>query len=83
MEYDWELTKKDNHSTDKYIGEAKAKQIALKEAGGGAVIKIEFEMDHGIPVYEVEVIYNELEYDIEIHAKTGAVLDVDVDYLYE
>ncbi len=83
LEYDWELAKKDNHSTDKYIGEAKAKQIALKEAGGGAVIKIEFEMDHGIPVYEVEVIYNELEYDIEIHAKTGAVLDVDVDYLYE
>ncbi len=83
LKYEWELTKKNNNSADKYIGEAKAKQIALREAGGGTVIKIEFEMDHGIPVYEVEIINDELEYDIEIHAKTGAVLDVDVDYLYE
>lgn len=81
LEYEWELTTKS--SSSKYIGTAKAKEIALKEVGGGHVTKVEFDMDDGVPVYEVEIIKGEYEYDVEIHAKTGKVLEVDKDSIYD
>ena len=40
-------------------------------------------MDHGVPVYEVEVIKGELEYEIKIHARTGKILEVDIDSIYD
>ena len=46
------------------------------------MIKVEFDMDDGVPVYEVEVINGEYEYDVEIHAKTGTILDVDMDHIW-
>lgn len=80
LEYEWKLTAK---SGSKYIGTEKAKEIALKKVGGGHVMKVEFDMDDGIPVYEVEIIKGDYEYDVEIHAKTGKVLEVDKDYIYD
>lgn len=82
LEYDWELTAKKNQSTA-YIGAEKAKQIALKETGGGHVTKVVFDMDDGVPVYEVEIIKDAYEYDIEIHAKTGKILDFEMDSIYD
>jgi uncharacterized membrane protein YkoI len=40
-------------------------------------------MDDGVPVYEVEIIKGDYEYDVEIHAKTGKILEVDKDYIYD
>lgn len=82
LEYDWELTTKKNQSTA-YIGAEKAKQIALNETGGGHVTKVVFDMDDGVPVYEVEIIKDVYEYDIEIHAKTGKILDFEMDSIYD
>lgn len=82
LEYEWEINAKSS-SNNKYIGEKKAKQIALKEVGGGTVVKIEFDMDDGVPVYEIEIVDGELEYEVIIHARTGAVLEIDVDYIYD
>lgn len=82
LEYDWELTTKNSQDTT-YIGVEKAKQIALKETGGGHVTKVSFDMDNGVPVYEVEVIKDVYEYDIEIHAKTGKILDFEMDSIYD
>ncbi len=82
LEYDWELTTKKTQSTT-YIGTEKAKQIALKETGGGHVTKVSFDMDNGVPVYEVEIIKDMYEYDIEIHAKTGKILDFEMDSIYD
>ncbi|MCX4320207.1 MAG: PepSY domain-containing protein [Lachnospiraceae bacterium] len=82
LEYEWELTTKSSNKNN-YIGTAKAKEIALKKVGGGHVIKVEFDMDDGVPVYEVEIIKGDYEYDVEIHAKTGKILEVDKDYIYD
>ena len=81
LEYEWELTRKTNNKD--YIGEKKAKQIALKEVGGGKVIKIEFDMDDGVPVYEVEIVEDDMEYERIIHAVTGAILEIDMDSIYD
>ena len=75
LEYEWELTTKSSNKNN-YIGTAKAKEIALKKVGGGHVIKVEFDMDDGVPVYEVEIIKGDYEYDVEIHAKTGKILEL-------
>ena len=82
LEYEWELTTKSSNKNNS-IGTAKAKEIALKKVGGGHVIKVEFDMDDGVPVYEVEIIKGDYEYDVEIHAKTGKILEVDKDYIYD
>lgn len=80
IEYDWELTSKSN-SGNKYIGAEKAKLIALEKTGGGVVTKVEFDNDDGVPVYEVEIIKDNYEYEVKVHAKTGKILEIDMDYI--
>lgn len=84
LEYEWDLLKKSSKkdTTEKYIGVEKAKQIALKKVPGADVIKIEFDTDDGVPVYEIEMIKGKYEYEIEIHAKTGEILDYEKELLY-
>lgn len=65
------------------IGEEQAKQIALGHTGGGTLVKVKLDTEDGILVYEVEILYNEYEYEIEIHAGTGEILDVDIDSIYD
>ena len=77
LEYEWELTNVKGREDAEYISEEKAKQIALKEAGGGTVVKIKFETDDGVPVYEVDIINGSYEYEIKIHARTGEILESD------
>lgn len=78
IEYKWELKTKTTNKNN-YIGVEKAKKIALKEVPDGTVIKVEFDKDDGVPVYEVEVIKDYSEYEIKIHAKTGKILDIDIE----
>lgn len=77
LEYEWELTNVKGREDAEYISEEKAKQIALKEAGGGTVVKIKFETDDGVAVYEVDIINGSYEYEIKIHARTGEILESD------
>ena len=63
-----------------YIGKTRAKNIALKRSGGGNVVKCHFEWDDGIPQYEIEIWRGNWEYDIDVHAKTGRIIDYDKDY---
>lgn len=68
-------------TTDGLISEAKAKEIALAKAPSGAtVVKCELDRDDGRYVYEVEMRSGRTEYDCEINAVTGVILDWDVDY---
>lgn len=77
LDYEWKLT--NTSSKTGIIGETKAKQIALKKVPGATVIKIEYDKDDGIAVYEVELIKGSYEYDIKIDAKTGAILEYEKD----
>lgn len=66
-----------------FIGEAKAKEIALKHAGATAgeisAFKSKLDTDDGIAVYELEFRAGGYEYDYEINASTGEILQSEKD----
>ena len=72
-----------NPDTNKYIGEERAKQIAIDKAGLKAtdVIfdRVKLENDNGTWVYEIEFKSKSAEYDAEIKAEDGTVLEWEVD----
>ncbi|ETT87351.1 PepSY domain-containing protein [Viridibacillus sp. FSL R5-0477] len=70
------ITKVPNPTTT-FIGEQKASQIALTKAKG-TITKIELDEEDG--VYEIEVKDGMYEYELEIDAKTGAILDFEKEY---
>ena len=66
------------------ISKAQAKEIALVNAGLKAedvtFTKVKLETDDGILQYEVDFNKGNYEYDYDIDAKTGAVIDSDMDF---
>lgn len=60
-----------------------AQNIALKHAGFAAdqvtVLHTEYEIEHGVPQYDVEFHHGYWEYDYEIHADTGEILSYSKD----
>lgn len=68
-----------------YIGADKAKSIALNDAGVSAAAasftKAKLDRDDGRYVYEIDFYTSEYEYDYEIDATTGKILDRDAEPL--
>lgn len=66
-----------------YIGVDKAKTIALKDAGLSAssvtFTKAKLDRDDGLRVYEIEFFTSSKEYEYEINAATGKIIDKDID----
>lgn len=64
--------------TNEKLTAEQAKEIALQHAGltAGQVshLKAEYDVDDGVPEYDVEFRYGNWEYEYEIHAQTGKVL---------
>ena len=60
-----------------------AQSIALKHAGFAAdqvtALHTEYEIEHGIPQYDVEFRHGSWEYNYEIHADTGEILSYSKD----
>lgn len=59
------------------ITQAKAQEIALTQVPGADashVRKLKLDRDDGRQIYEVEIVYNGMEYEMDIDASTGAVL---------
>lgn len=88
MEYEWEIvtqavasTNGNTGNNNGYIGEDKARSIALDRVPGAQVIKIEFDTDDGKEVYEIELIDSSFEYEIKIDATTGQIIEFDQDDL--
>lgn len=68
------------------IGDAKAKQIALQRVSGAKetdIIKFKLDYDDGRQQYEVEIIYNGMEYDCDIDAVSGEVLSWSEESIYQ
>ena len=65
------------------IGPERAKKIALADAGftEGQVMmsKLTLDYEDGIQVYDVEFYSGRFEYEYEIDARTGAILEKDID----
>lgn len=72
-----------NEEKSKFIGEEKAKEIALKKANvtTESVIfdKVELEHDDGVWRYEVDFKKDTTEYDAEINAIDGSILKWEVE----
>jgi len=56
------------------ISYERAMQLALERVGGGVIRDIELERRHGELVYEVEVRFDGVEYDVYINAATGEII---------
>ena len=72
------------NKASKFIGKAKAKKIALKDAGLSAsqvwFKKAKLDYDDGRYIYDIEFMHGYTEYDYEIHASKGRILDRDIDW---
>ena len=70
-----------NTTNNAYIGVEKAKAIALKDAGLGSATftKAKLDTDDGIKIYDIEFRSGNMEYDYEIDAKTGTILEKDAE----
>ncbi len=70
-------------SDKSYLGEDVAKQIAAEHANvtldDAAFEKVELDFDDGVMVYDVEFRHDGVEYEYEINAVTGAIVEFDVD----
>ena len=68
-------------AANNYIGVEKAKSIALKDAGvsGATFVKAKLDSEDGVKVYDVEFYKGNVEYDYEIDAITGKILEKDRD----
>ena len=86
-DYDAEASVPQQNGSSSYIGEAKAKSIALSAAGfsSGQVsnIRCYLERDDGRWEYTVEFWQGTMEYEFEIDAYSGTILSRDVDSIYD
>ena len=71
------LTGSDGKPLPTVITREKAREIALAKVPGAGethVTKLKSDLEDGRPVYEVEIVYNGMEYDFEIDAATGTII---------
>ena len=65
------------------LTQEQAQQIALDYLGialeDAQRLRIQYEMDDGIPQYDVEFYQGDWEYEFEIHAETGKIISFDKD----
>lgn len=64
-----------NNSSNGYIGDAKAKSIAIGKVGGGKVMYCHLDYDDGRAEYEIKIIKGDYEYEMEVDATTGKIRD--------
>lgn len=73
----------DTSDTNKEIGEDKALEIAIKDAGVTKAdltnIRVHLDVDDGVTEYEVEFYKGATEYEYSIDAYTGDILEKDID----
>ena len=68
------------------ISETDAKALALARVPGATdadIVHFEQDYDDGRPIYEGKIIFDNREYEFEIDAATGAVLDWDSESVYD
>ena len=80
--YDYDAERYTPTQSDNYIGEARAQEIVRQRAGisGGTFRQFKLDFDDGRAIYEGELRNGWTEYDFEVDALTGNILDWDVDW---
>ncbi len=71
-------------TNDSFIGEEKAKELALEKAGLAAgdvtFARVELDKDDRVWQYEIEFRQNRTEYDVDVDAVTGKILSFEKDF---
>lgn len=89
---DWSSEKDDdnwnntqNNGNGDIISEKKAKNIALGQVEGATEsdLRIHRDNDDGREIYEGSIFYNEMEYEFEIDAQTGDIIDWSSESIYD
>ena len=69
--------------TGNFIGEEKAKEMALSKAGvtaeGVIFERVDLELDDGVWVYEIDFAKDKHEYDVKVKADDGIILEFEKD----
>lgn len=72
-----------NKTSTNYITKSKAKSIAFNNAGVSSSsvrnLEVEFDKDDGVASYEIEFKVGNKEYSYDINAKTGKIIDKEVE----
>lgn len=68
-------------NTNTYIGEEKAKSIALAKVPGATEsdIQLHFDSEDRMAIYEGSIVFGNMEYEFEINAATGTIVDWNVE----
>lgn len=69
-----------HNNNDAYISIDEANKIALESVGGGTIIKNELDDDDGRMIYEIEIMKDNMEYDVKIDAISGEVISSHQDF---
>ncbi|WP_433457895.1 PepSY domain-containing protein [Micromonospora sp. CA-248212] len=56
------------------VDEKRAGEIALAKAGGGQIVEIEAEQEHGRAVWSVEVVVGDTEHEVDVDRADGSVV---------
>ena len=68
---------------EEYLSPEQARTVALEHANLSAEevthLRAEFDMDDGVPEYDVQFHHDRWEYEYEIHAQTGTILSFEKD----
>ena len=66
-----------------YISADRAKEIALEDGGvqaeNATFKKVKFDKDNGVHIYEIEFVAGGSEYEYELNAVSGAVIESEID----
>lgn len=71
--------------TNAYIGEEKAKSIALAKVSGATESDIRLNLDYedGRALYEGSIVFDNMEYEFEIDATTGTIVNWKVESVFD
>lgn len=76
-EFEYEDNK--NNTNNNQISAEQAKQIALEKVPGATITKLELDYDDGKAKYEGKMYKGGIEYEFEIDAYTGKIIEWDID----
>lgn len=82
VDYDADSFTPPDPSVTGTISQDKAREIALAQVPGATaknMTKLTLDRDDGRLIYEIEIKYNGMEYDFEINAADGAILEMEMD----
>lgn len=79
VKYDMDHTISQTNTVQTPITWEQAKKIALEKVPGGTTTKLKLDEENGKLVYEIEIIKNNEEHDLEIDATTGTIIKYEIE----